>query len=166
MGRLHNGEWQSRRRGVSFAARRLAPLSAIRSLRPMSGLLQLDQDEIGIMHLVDNGERVRQLRALGSAIQALLPALSGVETLRGSMPAYESCLAETKRLLDHCFTQDDLSALSRAVPRLFWLHKEWTPQLVQRADGSFAEPTWFDAADRLHQAVQDAAEALRIIGRY
>ena len=68
--------------------------------------------------------------------------------------------------LDHGFEQDDLSTLSRAVPRLFWLHKEWTPQLVQRPDGTFAEPPWFDAADRLHHAVQNAAEELRVVGRY
>jgi len=118
------------------------------------------------MHIVSNSERIRQLNALASALRALLPALDSVEALRGSIPAFERSLVETTRLLEHGFVQDDLSTLSRAVPKLFWLHKEWTPQLERRPDGSYVEPSWFNVADGLHQAVQDAAEELRVVGRY
>ena len=118
------------------------------------------------MHIVSNSERVRQLNVLASALRALLPVLDSVEALRGSIPGFERCLAETTRFLDHGFVQDDLSILSRAVPKLFWLHKEWTPHLERQPDGSYAEPSWFNAADGLHQAVQDAAEELRVVGRY
>jgi len=132
--------------------------------RPLLGISS--NPKFATMHIVSNIERIRQLNALASAVQALLPALDGVQVLRGSIPAFERCLAETTRLLEHGFVQDDLSSLSRAVPKLFWLHKEWTPQLERRADGSYVEPSWFNAVDRLHQEVQDAAEELRVVGRY
>jgi hypothetical protein len=118
------------------------------------------------MRLVNDSERVRQLKALAAALEAFLPTLEATSALAGSVSAYEQCLAETNRLLAGGFTQDDLSALSRAVPRLFWLHKEWTPHLEQGDNGGFSEPAWFKAADALHEAVQNAAEELRVVGRY
>lgn len=118
------------------------------------------------MQLVDDGDRVRQLTALKTAIVAFLPVVSSVDTLRSSVPAFQGCLTEVERLLSDGFNQEELSALSRAVPRLFWLHKEWTPQLERAADGGYQEPSWFAAADTLHQHVQDTAEELRIVGRY
>ena len=118
------------------------------------------------MHLVDNTERLQQLKSLVAAIQAFLPVLAGVEDLRKSIPAYEACVAEAERLVAEGFSQADLSNLSRAVPCLFWIHKEWMPQLEQATDGNYSEPSWFRVADSLHQAVHDAAEELRVIGRY
>jgi hypothetical protein len=118
------------------------------------------------MHMVDDGDRVRRLNDLKRAIEALLPIMSGIDVLRSSVAAYEACLAEVVRLIAEGSDQEQLSSLSRAIPRLFWLHKEWTPQLERTADGLFREPAWFAAADTLHQHVQDAAEELRIVGRY
>ncbi len=118
------------------------------------------------MHMVDDGDRVRQLNDLKRAIEAFLPIVSRVDELRAFAAAYEACLAEVERLLAEGSDQEQLSCLSRAIPRLFWLHKEWTPQLERTADGLYREPAWFAAADSLHQHVQDAAEELRIVGRY
>ncbi len=118
------------------------------------------------MHLVDKSERIRQLNALKEAIEAFLPTLREVDGLRRSYPAYQACLAEVTRLLDQGFSQEELEVLSRGVPRLFWVHKEWTPQLERMTDGSYREPLWFETAERLHQRVQVCAEELRVIGRY
>ncbi|PTU66076.1 hypothetical protein DB032_14665 [Chromobacterium sp. Panama] len=109
---------------------------------------------------------MQQLSELKSAIVAFMPVVSEVATLQGSVAAFQGCLAEIDRLLSEGFCQDDLNVLSRAVPRVFWLHKEWTPELERMVDGRYREPWWFVAADKLHQRVQEAAEELKIVGRY
>lgn len=109
---------------------------------------------------------MQQLSELKSAIVAFIPVASEMAALQGSVAAYQGGLAEIDRLLSEGFCQDDLSVLSRAVPRVFWLHKEWTPELERIVDGRYREPSWFAAADKLHQRVQDAAEALKIVGWY
>jgi hypothetical protein len=88
------------------------------------------------------------------------------EELRESASAYRACEEEVSRLLDSSFSQEDLSRLSRAVPRIFWLHKEWVPPLVQKPDGSYEEAQWFVAADPLHQRVDQLASELRVLRRY
>lgn len=64
------------------------------------------------------------------------------------------------------FTQEKLSALSRSVPAIFWLHKEWSPIFTLNHVGEYVVPAWFPEADNLHSKVMEAASTLRIMGTY
>ena len=118
------------------------------------------------MHLYTDAERVKQLRALEQALSAFIPVIAETEELRSSESAYRACMEEISRLLSCGFSQEDLSRLSRAVPRLFWLHKEWTPPLDRKSEGNYKEARWFADADRLHERVVQLASELRVMGRY
>ena len=82
-----------------------------------------------VEHFYTEADRRVQLRALEQALEQFLDVLRSTPELRAPIRDYEENLGEVRRLLAEGFNQDALSALSRAVPRLFWLHKEWIPPL-------------------------------------
>lgn len=98
--------------------------------------------------------RVLQLDELRLAIEALLPLLDGVAELAGHRPEYQQALAESLSLRPGSLAQGQLDELSRSVPRLFWLHKEWVPP----------QAPWFARLDEAHERVVRAAERLRVTG--
>lgn len=115
------------------------------------------------MHYFSEKQRVEQLRSLIGSINLLIPALQESKQYVDSIETLQEAALEANRLLVEGFVQDDLSNLSRSVPRLFWLHKEWCPPL--EADG-LSEPLWFKTLAPLEAKVTEASERLRVIGEY
>jgi hypothetical protein len=113
-------------------------------------------------------ERQQQLQLLAEALARLLPELELSGQYSEQLGAYRNALRETQRLLEQGFVQDDLGMLSRGVPRLFWLHKEWTPPLEQSKgeNGACFEPAWFRRLAPFEECVTAAAEKLKVIGEY
>lgn len=116
------------------------------------------------MRLFGLAEKTKDLKELKRAIEAFLPIVRDTVELQQAAEAYQACLEEAERLLFEGFCQEDLNALAAAVPKLFWLHKEWVPPLVQAADGRWQEPEWFQRAEPIHQRVIEAAFRLRVVG--
>lgn len=115
------------------------------------------------MHIYSDEERREHLQTLVDAIEKLLPELEVNHQSMRDVPAYTQALDRTKQLLSCGFVQSELSELSRAVPRLFWLHKDWIPPLEGQPP---KEPTWFKRLEPLEGEVQRAAEKLRVVGEY
>ncbi len=115
-----------------------------------------------------SAERQQQLQMLAEALEQLIPELQLSGRYPEQLGGYRSAFAEAQRLLSSGFNQEDLSSLSRGVPRLFWLHKDWLPPLEQSQDnaGTFSEPAWFQKLEPLEEHVTAAAEKLRVIGEY
>lgn len=119
------------------------------------------------MHYYSEKERAKHLSNLIGAIEALLPELEKSGQYLESLATYEKACSVAKQLLTEGFNQDELSALSRNVPRLFWLHKEWSPPLEPtKFGGGFSEPAWFQRLEPLESKVSSSAEILRVIGEY
>lgn len=111
-------------------------------------------------------EKTEALKELKTAIEALLPVVRDTAELQHAAEAYQACIEEAERLLSSGFHQEDLSSLADALPRLFWLHKEWVPPLERTIDGRWQEPEWFKRAEPLHRRVIEAASQLRVLGEY
>lgn len=120
------------------------------------------------LHYFTSTERQQQLRTLAAALERLLAELELSGHYQEQLSAYHASFAEARRLLENGFNQEDLSSLSRNVPRLFWLHKDWLPPLEKskNKDGAFSEPAWFQRLAPVEEQVSAAAEKLRIIGEY
>jgi hypothetical protein len=119
------------------------------------------------MHYYSQVERATHLKELVGALEALLPELERSGKYPAKQLDYKRACERAKELLLEGFTQEDLSALSRSVPRLFWLHKEWMPPLESiKAGGGFGEPEWFRSLEPLEAKVSEAAEKLRVVGVY
>jgi hypothetical protein len=119
------------------------------------------------MHHYSQAERAEHLSDLIDAIEAFLPELERSGQYRWTRSDYENACSVAKQLLASGFNQEELNTLSRGVPRLFWVHKEWVPPLEPTKVGSgFAEPEWFQRLDPLESKVSAAAEKLRVIGEY
>ena len=118
------------------------------------------------VRLFGQTEKTKDLEELKHSIEAFLPVVRDTVELQQAAEAYRACLEEAERLLSEGFRQKDLSELAGAVPKLFWLHKEWVPPLVQTADGKWEEPEWFKRAERFHHRVIKAASQLRVVGTY
>lgn len=109
-------------------------------------------------------ERIAHLRELEAALAALLPVLDEQPEFAARRPAYAWALGEARRLLMAGFTQGELTALGRAVPALFWLHKDWVPPLEEAVPGRWEAPVWYAALEPLERRVVRAAEQIRVIG--
>jgi hypothetical protein len=70
-------------------------------------------------------------------------------------------------LLSEGFSQSDLGTLGGQIPALFWLHKEWAPNLEwDAATGRYRAPAWFEELEPLERRVVAARDMLRQIGYY
>ncbi len=118
-------------------------------------------------HYYSEKEREKHLQNLIEVIEALLPEIEQSGHYIDSLAAYTNACLAAKQLLAEGFVQEDLSKLSRSIPRLFWLHKEWSPPLEpDPSGGTFVEPLWFQRLEPLESKVAAAAEKLRVIGEY
>ena len=120
-------------------------------------------------HYFSQAEREDQLRTLAEALARFIAELESSGKFSEEVATYRQALHETQRLLADGFNQNDLGVLSRSVPRLFWLHKEWSPPLeeIQGKTGtSLVEPAWFRRLEPFEAHVAVAAERLRVIGEY
>lgn len=108
----------------------------------------------------------KHLQEFSRSLEAFLSHVEAVPELQSSAPSYRECLVRADNLLANGFSQEQLSELSRSVPQLFWLHKEWVPPLELALDGRWVEPRWFREYAPKHQAVVEAAEQLRVLGEY
>ena len=111
-------------------------------------------------------ERQRQLVDLINALTELIPEVERLIDFADNAEAYREARSIAKRLLREGFTQDDLSALSRAVPDLFSRHKDWIPPLESTGGGGWKEADWFVQLDGKLQPVLKAAFLLRTVGHY
>jgi hypothetical protein len=120
------------------------------------------------MHYYSEFERRQHLQNLVNALTVFIPALVKSGHYADRVIAFQQALEETKRLLAESFVQDDLSNLSRNVPKLFWLHKDWSPPLESFTpeSGRILEPEWFKQLEPLESSVSDAAEKLKVVGEY
>lgn len=122
--------------------------------------------KVRTVHLFGPAEKTAALKELKSALEAFLPVVRETAELQHAAEAYQACLEVAERLLVNGFRQEDLSSLADAVPKLFWLHKEWVPPLEQAVDGRWQEPEWFKRAEPLERRVVEAASRLRLLGEY
>jgi hypothetical protein len=119
-----------------------------------------------MVQIVDQGARLQQLAALEVAIDALVEGLKRTGCYVEAIPELEECRQASVTLRQNGFEQRQLNELSRAVPRLFWLHKEWMPPLVEMAPDHREEPVWFKELAPLEQRLQELAYGLRVVGEY
>ena len=119
------------------------------------------------LHYYSEQDRARHLQDLVDAIEAFLPELMQSRQYFETVMAYQRSCAEAKQLLLLGFVQEDLSNLSRSVPKLFWLHKEWSPPTEWLAPaGDSRDAHWFKRLEPLEAAVTAAAENLRVLGEF
>lgn len=119
------------------------------------------------MHYFSEKERALHLQDLINAIETFLPELRQSGQYLETLVEYQRSCAEAKQLLLQGFVQEDLSNLSRSVPQLFWLHKEWSPPSEWLAlAGESRDAHWFTRLESLEAVVTAAAEKLRVVGEY
>ena len=112
-------------------------------------------------------DREGHLRELVDALQDLIDGLSTTGVYADEKVQYQLALAKALALLGTGFSQEELGNLSREVPSLFWLHKEWNPPLEPTPDGKgYREPEWFKFLEPLEQRATNAASTLRQVGEY
>ncbi len=111
-------------------------------------------------------DRTEQLGNLVPALEALISHMRNEKLFIDQIPQYELALEEAKRFLASGFTQNELSALDRAVPDLFYRHKEWYPPLEDESNVYSKPAKWFEDLEEYLQPAREAAGVLSIIGYY
>lgn len=111
-------------------------------------------------------DRKSQLNALAVALSELIPRVRENTEFASKAKSYEDALAVARSLLSDGFNQDQLSQLGRAVPDLYFRHKEWTPPLEKSSDGAWKEPEWFVRLEEKLAPALAAAELLTTVGYY
>ena len=111
-------------------------------------------------------DRITQLTVLAAALRQAIPAVASHSPVAHRGAEFKAALAQCERLLQSGFTQEELYALSRAVPELFRRHKDWLPPMERAPNGQLFEAPWFAELDAKLQPVVQAAEALRQVGYY
>lgn len=119
-----------------------------------------------VEHRYTVAERTQQLHALVFALDELIPVLRALPEFSDRVAEYQAARERAVELTQVGFDQGDLSSLSRAVPDLFYRHKDWAPPLVELADGRWSEPKWFIELERKLQPVLEAAQKLQTLGYY
>jgi hypothetical protein len=117
-------------------------------------------------HRYTTAERREHLLDLERALERLLAAIRETGEYTEHIRWFENALSRTRELLNTGFDQTALSALSRVIPRLFHLHKDWVPPLEMSLDGQHEVPPWFTTLEPLEEAVTACAQRLSAIGFY
>jgi hypothetical protein len=109
-------------------------------------------------------ERERQLVDLINALTELIPEVEIHRDFADKAESYSEARSVAKRFLTEGFTQDDLSALSCAIPDVFSRYKDWVPPWEPVEGGGWKEAAWFVRLDGKLQHVLEAAILLRTVG--
>lgn len=126
----------------------------------------MKEKEMHEEHLYTRAERIRQLRQLAGALDALIPLLEMAPKPPEQLVAYHAARERAYELTGREFRQEEITALGRSVPDLFYRYREWEPPAEQMPDGSWKEADWFAEIEARLQPVLKAAEALASIGCY
>lgn len=120
------------------------------------------------LHYFSKLERRQHLQELIDALTAFLPELERSGHYLEQLPDYRKALAEARQFLEQGFSQEDLNELSRRIPQLFWLHKEWVPPLEPSSlhGAAFVEPEWYKRLEPFESRVREFATRLRFTGEY
>lgn len=111
-------------------------------------------------------DRQVQLDRLAAALQELVPVLAALPEFAAAVPIYEAAQQQAEHLRREGFTQDQLTALARSVPDLFYRHKDWSPPAEPTAAGGWQEPAWFTRLEARLQPALAAAAILESVGYY
>jgi len=111
-------------------------------------------------------DRNNQLINLANTLRELIPVVTAFPEFSSKVKCYELALGEAEILLNSSFSQEQLSALGRSVPDLFFRHKEWFPPLVEVSPGNWQEEEWFKALDAKLLPALSAARLLCEVGYY
>lgn len=111
-------------------------------------------------------DRRQQLHQLVDRLLRLIPLLEPYSELSDKQSVYRSAQNRALELLEHGFSQEELTALGRSIPDLFYRHREWEPPAEQMPDGSWKNADWFSRIEERLQPVLKAAEQLASIGYY
>jgi len=117
-------------------------------------------------HRYTIGERRAHLLDLELALQRLLAAIQETGRCVEYVPGFESALSHTRELMAVGFDQAALTALSQAIPKLFFLHPHWVPPTEIGPNGQQRVVPWFTTLEPLDQGVTRCGERLRFIGFY
>lgn len=118
-------------------------------------------------HIYTTVERISQLKELITALSELISALEKFGIYPDERKQYHIAQEYAGLLLAEGFCQEDLGTLNRQVPTLFWLHKEWTPDLERDpSNGNYREPGWFTFLEPIERRVVSAKDTLRQVGYY
>ena len=111
-------------------------------------------------------DRISQLRELAVALENLIGYLIHNNLFPNKVSEYEYALEQTNILLNHGFDQSQLSVLSRAVPDLFFRHKEWIPPFEDGSNDYSKPAQWFIDLEKYLQPVLKHSGIISIIGYY
>jgi len=111
-------------------------------------------------------KRVSQLRDLLSAVDDLIAGLRRERRYLEAVPELEAYAARARGAIAGGVAQATLNELAYAVPRLFWLHKDWEPPCEPDDTGQLREAAWFQRLSPLEKRVQELAFDLRVVGQY
>jgi hypothetical protein len=109
-------------------------------------------------------DRQQQLHQLVDCLPGLIPLLEPYPELSDKLAAYRSGQKRALELLEHGFSEEELTALGRSIPDLFYRHREWEPPAEQLPDGRWHDAPWFTEVEERLQPVLKAAEQLASIG--
>jgi hypothetical protein len=118
------------------------------------------------MHYYTQQERVKQLKTLIDALSELIPLIANDPLHVRRSDEYIDALERAKLLLSQGFCQEELSALSRSVPDLYFRHKDWQPPMERDSEGNWHETIWFADLEKKLLPALNAAQVLRTIGYY
>ena len=112
-----------------------------------------------------NADRLSQLKKLESALPELIQVASSTPAMT-YVEDYRLALAKAVELQKEGFTQNELSALARAIPDVFDRHKDWMPPMHQIETGEWVEHEWWTLLDEKLQPVLSLARTLQVLGYY
>ena len=117
-------------------------------------------------HRYTTGERRTHLLELELSLERLLAAIQKTGQCVEYAPQFENALSRTRELMAVGFDQEALTALSKAIPKLFDLHPHWVPPSEIGPNGQHRICPWFTTLEPLDQAVTQCGERLRVVGFY
>jgi hypothetical protein len=117
-------------------------------------------------HRYTKDERRTHLLELERSLDALLAGIRKTGQCLEYVPKLENVLLRTRELLVVGFDQETLTALSKVIPKLFYLHPHWVPPGEIGPGGLSMICPWFTTLEPLDQAVTERAEQLRVVGTY
>ena len=111
-------------------------------------------------------DRRQQLLQLVDGLAELIELLERYPDSAAHVVVYREARERAMELLSREPVPEELMALGRSIPDLFYRHREWEPPAEQLPDGSWVEASWFQELEQRLQPVLRLAGALASIGYY